>query len=137
MTPTNPQALATSQGKHFEQHVAEVLQTLGWLIEDTNVTFDGVEIDIVATSPGGVRWWIECKGSWRGERPGLIRSDTTKKAVAVAYHLHHNPADLPPYMVVTTHLPESDSSAGQMLSRAVKAGAIETVVVVSELRGVS
>ncbi len=42
----------------------------------------GVEIDQEAVSPTGTVVWFEYKGSVQGNRPGLRRTDTLKKAIA-------------------------------------------------------
>ncbi|MCB0963508.1 MAG: hypothetical protein KDA98_09445, partial [Acidimicrobiales bacterium] len=42
----------------------------------------GVEIDQEARSPRGGLVWFEYKGSVQGNRPGLRRTDTLKKAIA-------------------------------------------------------
>lgn len=115
----NRQGAATRQGRAFEDTVVVLLQCQGWTIIERNWREPEVdiEVDIVADSPTGDRWWIECKGSWESNRNGLARTDTLKKAIANGALLrlldgHH------PYMVIASHLPES--GAGKVwLERAV------------------
>ncbi|MGH9012371.1 MAG: hypothetical protein ACRDZ1_00270 [Acidimicrobiia bacterium] len=64
----------------------------------------GVEIDREAVSPGGRTVWFEYKGSIQGVRPGLLRTDTLKKAIANGALLR-GLAEHPPYVVLTSHLP--------------------------------
>jgi len=121
------QAWATIQGKSVEQAAQTVLRIEGWHIIQTHAVIVGQEVDIVAADPGGVIWWIECKGSWRGKRPGLRRPDTLKKAIAVAWYLAVAAPDPAPYMVFTSHLPVPGSSGDAMLQAALVRGIIERV----------
>ena len=86
----------------------------------------GVEIDQEARSPRGALVWFEYKGSVQGNRPGLRRTDTLKKAIANGALLRHldDPA---PYVVVTSHLPEAGSGAA-MLRSALELGYLADVV---------
>jgi hypothetical protein len=115
------QAAASRQGSAFEETVVNLLQIEGWTIEDRNYRepIIDVEIDIVATDPRGQRWWVECKGSWESPtRNGLQRTDTLKKAIAngALLRLLEDPL---PYMVITSHVPESGAGA-IWLERATK-----------------
>jgi len=80
----------------------------------------GVEIDRVARSPRGNLIWFEYKGSVQGTRPGLLRTDTLKKAIANGALLAAEP-DRHPYVVLTSHLPDSGSGAA-MLRAALQLG---------------
>lgn len=117
---SNRQAAAGRQGAAFESTVETLLKVEGWTIVETHWREPEVdiEVDIVADSPTGERWWIECKGSWESPKNnGLQRTDTLKKAIANGALLrlldgHH------PYMVIASHLPKS--GAGKVwLERAV------------------
>src|SRR5947208_2742192 len=70
------------------------------------VTAVGIEIDREAVSPSGRIVWFEYKGSVQGSRPGLLRTDTLKKAIANGALLKAM-ADRPPFVVLTSHLPEA------------------------------
>lgn len=64
--------------------------------------------------------WFEYKGSVQGRRPGLMRTDTLKKGIANGALLAAV-ADHPPYVVLTSHLP--DAGAGlAMLRTALELG---------------
>ena len=86
----------------------------------------GVEIDQEAVSPTGTVVWFEYKGSVQGNRPGLIRTDTLKKAIANGALLR-SLTDPAPYVVVTSHLPESGSGAA-MLQAALRLRCFADVV---------
>lgn len=116
------QAEASAQGRAFEETVCTLLRVEGWHIVERHVYHEGAEIDIVAIDPEGVTWWIECKGSWRGLVPGARRGDTVKKALGVAWWLLDQLDDRPPYMLVTSHVPDDTTLPGRMLKRAVAAG---------------
>lgn len=122
------QSSSTRQGRAFEEAVVTWLRIADWDIVERHAKVDGVEVDIVATDPAGVRWWIECKGSWEGparERGGR-RGDTVKKAIAVAWYLHQQP-DRCPYMLVASHLPAPQLIGGRMLRAAIDAGLFDDV----------
>ena len=86
----------------------------------------GVEIDQEAVSPSGRVVWFEYKGSVQGNRPGLRRTDTLKKAIANGALLR-SLTDPAPYVVVTSHLPESGSGAA-MLQAALRLRCFADVV---------
>lgn len=115
------QRAASAQGRSFEDMVVSLLSISGWTIETRHHVVEGVEIDIVAADPNGVRWWIECKGSWRGSVPGSRRGDTVKKAVGVAWYLSTLP-DRCPYMLFTSHFPNVGTIGERMLLAAEAAG---------------
>lgn len=112
------QAAASQQGRNWEAHVESWLAFHDWSIIDRRKVVDDVEIDLVATDPNGVEWWVEAKGSHRGRRPGCERADTVKKAVSVAYHLRLG-GHVRPYALVTSHLPLPGSAGDAMLKRAL------------------
>jgi hypothetical protein len=86
----------------------------------------GVEIDQVAVSRNGVRLWIEYKGSVQGARPGLLRTDTLKKAIANGALLQAvDPRS--PYIILTSHVPTVGAGAA-MLQTALQAGYIDDVI---------
>lgn len=120
------QQSSTKQGKRFEEVVAFVLQAGGWTIIEEHAHVGGCEIDIVAESPVGVQWWIECKGSWQGKTPGSKRGDTVKKAVAVAWYLSTLKERLP-YMLITSHLPNAGTLGEKMLLKAKDCGLYDEI----------
>jgi hypothetical protein len=102
------QAAAVRQGRVFEAQVEGQLLATGWTITARNWVHPAVrvEVDRVAVAPDGQEWWIECKGSWLSAsgRNGLLRTDTTRKAIASAALLATLP-DPKPFMLVTSQLP--------------------------------
>jgi len=109
---SNRQSAASRQGRRFEEIVEGLLLIDGWTINARNWRHPEieVEVDIVATNPEGVEWWIECKGSWESpSRNGLERTDTLKKAIGSAALIRLLP-DRRPYMVITSHLPVSGAA---------------------------
>lgn len=122
------QSLASQQGKHYEAFVAAFLVFRGWkVLSEKPVTMEGGEVDLVAEDPNGTLWWIECKGSYR-DQPGLERTDTVKKAIAVAWFLKRQHADRPAYAIYTTNKPRAGSIGARMLSAAIEDGLIDAVV---------
>ena len=115
------QALASKQGDEFEKAAEFLLLASGWKVTARKSKVLGIEIDLTAVDPAGVEWWIECKGSYRGNVPGSKRGDTTKKAVGVAAVLHTLP-DRRPYMLVTSHYPNKGTVAHTVLETAKEQG---------------
>lgn len=120
MTIADRMAAASRQGAEFERAVETLLKIDGWTIEAHRWRHPlvDVEIDFVAIDPDGVRWWIECKGSWEARSNGLERTDTLKKAIGSAAILRLLDERCP-YMVITSHLPRFGSSGDRWLELAL------------------
>lgn len=125
------QAAATAQGKAMEAATETLLRMHGWDITGRHQRIDGQEIDITATDPHGNEWWIECKGSWEGNRQGGKRTDTLKKAVAVGWFLSTIP-NRRPYLLVLSHRPNPGSTGDVMLQRAIDHGLFARVITLTE-----
>ena len=129
----NFQASSSAQGRAFEDAVQTIVRTGGHTIVNTGFTDEpsGEQVDLHVRTRSGVDVWIECKGSWntRSNVPGLRRTDTAKKAVANAWHLQHaHGKDRPPYVLVTSHLPNEGSYSARLLGDALEAGLFTDVV---------
>ena len=112
--PRSFQASAGIQGRQFAEQCDTLLTHFGFGLKGRRVLTDvGVEIDQEAVSPSGTTVWFEYKGSIQGKRPGLIRTDTLKKAIANGALLR-SLTDPAPYVVVTSHLPEAGSGAAML-----------------------
>lgn len=72
--------------------------------------------------------WFEYKGSVQGSRPGLMRTDTLKKAIANGALLRAL-EDRPPFVVLTSHLPEAGAGLA-MLEQARQLGYLDDVICV-------
>lgn len=129
MTATSFQAYGNQQGRQFAQQCDAFLANRGFALRDKLLIREiGVEIDRVALAPSGRPVWFEYKGSIQGARPGLIRTDTLKKAVANGALLRHL-AEHPPYVVLTSHRP-ARGSALAMLDVALALGYFADVICV-------
>ena len=136
MTDTGPertqafQARGVAQGKAFDEQCRLVLQGLGFWVNDRPFKVDdvGIEIDAEIRARSGQPYWCEFKGSWHGSRPGSRRTDTVKKALADALLLHVAPADYPPVLLITSHLPVEGRSGAQMIKTAIVSGALKDVI---------
>jgi len=121
------QGAASRQGRQFAEQCDELLRNYGFDLAPPLVLRDvGVEVDRVATSPSGRRVWFEYKGSIQGTRPGLMRTDTLKKAIANGALLQAVD-ERSPYVVITSHLPEAGAGLA-MLRTALAAGYLDDVV---------
>ncbi|MGH9031520.1 MAG: hypothetical protein ACRDZV_05265, partial [Acidimicrobiia bacterium] len=80
---TSFQSSAGVQGRQFAQQCDLLLQQSGFTLGRSVLLREvGVEIDREAVGPSGRTVWFEYKGSIQGVRPGLMRTDTVKKAIA-------------------------------------------------------
>lgn len=121
------QASAGEQGRRFAEQCNAFLHGRGWEVAGSlRLGGVGVEIDAVATSPGGEVVWFEYKGSVQGTRPGLRRTDTLKKAIANGA-LIRGVEGARPFVVITSHLPEG-GSGDAMLRTALTLGYLADVV---------
>lgn len=121
------QAASSAQGRQFSEQCDSLLAHTGYELHGRVVVKDvGVEIDREAISPRGQVIWFEYKGSVQGHRPGLIRTDTLKKAIANGALLQAV-ADHPRFVVLTSHLPTAGSALA-MLDSARRLGFFTDVI---------
>ena len=123
------QGSSSRQGRQFAEQCDELLRNYGYQLHGPlNLPDVGVEVDRVATAPSGKRIWFEYKGSIQGARPGLLRTDTLKKAIANGALLQAvDPRS--PYVVLTSHVPTGGSGAA-MMRTALGAAYLDDVVCV-------
>ena len=127
---TDFQSLAGRQGRQFSEQCDLVLESEGFVLGGSLRRPDiGVEIDQVAER-GGRTVWFEYKGSFRGETPGMRRTDTVKKAIANGALIGAIP-DHPPYVVLTSHVPERGSALA-MIGVAIRLGLLADVICMSD-----
>jgi hypothetical protein len=126
---TSFQAYGTQQGRQFAEQCDGLLVSRGYTLQ-TNLVLPevGVEIDRVAIAPSGRTVWFEYKGSVQGARPGLMRTDTLKKAIANGALLQRL-VEHPPYVVLTSHLPNSGAGLA-MLETALELQYFDDVICV-------
>jgi hypothetical protein len=121
------QSDASRQGRQFAEQCDGLLESSGFhLGPSVKVPDLGVEVDRSATSRGGRLIWFEYKGSLQGRRPGLLRTDTLKKALANGALL----CDLeehPPFVVLTSHLPTMGAGL-EMLTAGLRLGYFSDVI---------
>lgn len=130
------QARGVRQGRQFDEQCRLVLEDLGFEVCDRPFTVPelGVEFDAEITARDGRRLWCEFKGSWHGDRPGMRRTDTVKKALADALLAHVASRAYPPVLILTTHLPLPSTSGRRMLEVALACGAVADVVCINDPR---
>jgi len=128
---TDFQSLAGKQGRQFSDQCDVVLESEGFTLTGRlRLPEIGLEIDRVARTRGGRTVWFEYKGSFRGSTPGMLRTDTVKKAIANGALLAAIP-DHPPYVVLTSHVPDR-GSARAMLETAINLGFITDAICVND-----
>lgn len=121
------QADGVRQGTAFEQQAKAYLGALGFELHGRQKFTDiGCEVDDVAEAPNGELVYFEYKGSFKGQRPGMRRTDTVKKALLTGFLLR-SIGDDTPYYVLASHLPEG-GAAQRMIDTAVSAKAVSGVL---------
>ena len=124
---TDFQASAVIQGRQFAEQCSELLTHYEYVLHGRALIANaGVEVDCVATSPGGNAIWFEFKGSVQGARPGLLRTDTLKKAIANGALLAGEPMRCP-FIVLTSHV-QVVGAAEAMLQTAVRLKYLDDVI---------
>jgi hypothetical protein len=123
------QSASSLQGRQFADQCDLLLGGSGFRLGGrVFVPQVGIEIDQEAVAPSGRTIWFEYKGSLQGHRPGLIRTDTLKKAIANGALLGAV-AGHPPFVVLTSHLPEAGAGLA-MLDAARALGFLHDVICV-------
>ena len=121
------QADSVRQGTAFEQQARVYLGALGFTLHGRQkFTGIGCEVDDVAEAANGELVYFEYKGSFKGSRPGMRRTDTVKKALLTGFLLR-SVGDDTPYYVLTSHRPEG-GSAQRMIDAAMAAKALSGVL---------
>ena len=121
------QADSSRQGTAFEQQAKAYLGALGFKLHGRHKFTDiGCEVDDVAEAPNGELVYFEYKGSFKGSRPGLRRTDTVKKALLTGYLLR-SIGDERPYYVLASHLP-TGGAPQRMIDTALSAKAVSGVL---------
>jgi hypothetical protein len=116
------QKLAKLQGDRFHAECIDALTMAGFEIAEQHFVVKdvGIELDCITNNRHGLAMAWEFKGSWQGERPGLRRTDTLKKAISNGYLFTQSDMYqmMPPLIVMTSHLPEKGD--GLAMLHAVK-----------------
>ena len=111
----NFQRNASKDGAMFRDTTVRTLEKNGWAIievehfvPDVNVT-----LDILASSPGGVTWPIECKGGYGRKNGGFRRSDNVLKMIGEAALLSWSVdiSGIAPMLAIGTYLPNNNGCA--------------------------
>jgi hypothetical protein len=125
------QRMAVKQGAGFEKECGMALTCAGFEIVYVQKHLDdvGITLDAVTNNKKGVPMAWEFKGSLQGHRPGLIRTDTVKKAICNAWLFSKSQyAELfPPLFFMCSHEPER-GDARRMLDTALNDRMIAAVI---------
>ncbi len=109
----NFQKNAVDQGRWWEDTCVRALGLAGFQIADRHYTPPevGVEIDIIANSEQGIAFYVDCKGSLKGTRPGLLRTDSIMKSGFVLAALYRY--GYTPLLCMPSHLPTRGHGVAQ------------------------
>lgn len=120
MSENDFQKFASEQGEIFRDSCIKALGYAGFDVIDTEFAVPdvGLTLDIHVRNQRSIDFLIECKGSMRGARPGCMRTDTARKAIANAYLLNLSEVEpyFPPILLMTSHV-ASGGAALAMLQR--------------------
>jgi hypothetical protein len=102
------------QGAAFEEICEGALAQAGFDLAGRHiyVAAAGVNSDFVVTNRHGLLFYVTAKGSWSGSRPGLIRTDTFRKAIAEAALLTWRGYGR--VLLLSTHLPAAGSGLAML-----------------------
>lgn len=118
------QSSASAQGREFEELCwARLLPRYPGLRRQVTLTDIGVSFDFAVGET-----YLEAKGSWRGRRPGCIRTDTLKKAICSGALLKGSRPGAR-FVLLTSHVPTAGAGLA-MLNAAKRAGYIDEVIVI-------
>ena len=106
------------QGAEFENDADVFLETCGLKLHGEHV-FGGCSFDQLATTSTGREILFEHKGSFRGNRPGMMRTDTVKKALLSGF-INKELKKKRPYHIVTSHIANYPYGAYGDLPRSLK-----------------
>ena len=121
----NYQAIATKQG-YLVEDIADIrFGDAGFEIADKRVQLESVEIDRIYTNKHGISFFTTIKGSFRGDRPGCIRTDTLKKAIAEALFIKLE--GWGPVLLATSHVPQKGRGAKmlEIIDREILFGVVD------------
>ncbi len=122
------QRAANVQGAEFETLANSFLESIGFELRGPKVIHEiGCEIDQVVLAPNGQEVYFEHKGSWRGKRPGMRRTDTVKKGLLTGFLLKSVGIEIP-FCIMTSHMPDS-GRALRMIDVALKDGALSSITI--------
>lgn len=114
--PVDPnfQSLSREQHDEFLEHCEAKLTPAGFVVSKGGAPFAdiGIEPDLLALNRQGLVFYVMCKGSRRGPRPGCRRTDTLKKAIAELWLLHSSGRS--PVLLMTSHLPEKGTGMAML-----------------------
>ncbi len=108
------QKRASAVGTVFSNFCRITLESIGFkLLGRALIDEAGIEIDEVVENRQGEPIYFEFKGSSTPPRPGMMRTDTVKKALCNAFLMDR--LGIGPYVVITSHIPAEGSSGDKML----------------------
>jgi len=123
-TPENFQGYASQEGARFHAEAIRALRNAGFEIAEEKMLIPevGIEIDARTINRNGIEMLWEFKGSERGGRPGLHRTDTLRKAIANGYLLSRWEGGnlFPPLLVLTSHHPADKPGAPRAIAATVE-----------------
>jgi len=126
------QERASEDGQRFHEECVRALLNAGFEILEQKMTIPevGIEIDARTANRNGIEMLWEFKGSEKGGRPGLHRTDTLKKAIANGYLLsrwaEHD--RFMPLLVMTSHMPGNKNGSPKAMSDATERHIILEIV---------
>jgi hypothetical protein len=114
-------------GEKFSGFCIEMLRGQGWQIDGSvKVPGLGITVDQVARTKKGTKIFFEFNGSVNGSQPGMKRTSAVNQAVAKAFLLRHY--EHTPFVVLTSHKPNIDSTGDKCIRVSKINGVIKDVL---------
>ena len=117
----NFQSRASREGNDFARHCERLLKELGFTLRGPVILENaGVRIEQSALNRKGELFHFEFTGCFGTGRPGLQRTDSTKKVLFNALTLH-NQCSNARLLILTSHRPKNGSASERMIQSARRA----------------
>lgn len=132
----NFQGRSRSIGNAFKKECMTLLDSMGFVYRNgPEILYDyGVQIDFVYDNKKGISLFFEAAGTIEddpvSDRPGLERTDTTKKRIATALLISRATGN--PVIILTSHTPCANLSSGKMLNKAGRHMILDVICIYEE-----
>lgn len=121
MSTNSFQGRAAKVGNAFKKECMALLEDMGFVFRNEQEMLDeyGVQVGFIYDNKSDISFFFLVAGTIEDEpesdRPGLIRTDTTKKRIADALLISKATGN--PVIILTSHIPSANLSSTKMLNK--------------------
>jgi hypothetical protein len=125
------------QFRLFTDQCCHILEDIGFSLSKEDGQFPdlGINVCTAAKNKAGKQFLFLFRGSWAGTQPGLLRTDTTKKALYNAYALAAEKVGIP-FVIMTSHDVSARSGSSKMIAAARRHGVLHDVIVTTNTKDI-